>query len=135
MGIQGGGAVKVAKVKTITIAALYNTGNYEHVRYELTVEVPNGVNAKDALLDTTAILAALRPIKQPWNYDSIKARLAKHPDQLTEAEKASREDDLKVIAEFETARVIRAQAIEKLDQLGGRSKRGGGRRETGDVPF
>ena len=30
------------KITKITVGRLHNLGNYEHVRYELTVEVPEG---------------------------------------------------------------------------------------------
>lgn len=52
------------KVTKITIGRLYNLGNYEHVRYELTVEVPEGESAAQAVKGMENILAGLRPMKQ-----------------------------------------------------------------------
>lgn len=124
--------MKTAKVKTISLSALFNTGNYEHIKYEVSVEVPDGVKAKDSFLDLLSILAALRPIKKPYYYDSAKARLMKHHDQLTEMEKEQRTEDHRIVAEYETAKAIRQSAIEKLDKIGGRSKAGGGKIEVNE---
>ncbi|HEU4345898.1 MAG TPA: hypothetical protein VFU31_30470 [Candidatus Binatia bacterium] len=52
------------KVSKITIGRLFNLGNYEHVRYELSVEVPEGESAATAVRGLENILAGLNP-KQP----------------------------------------------------------------------
>lgn len=52
-----------ARVSRLTIGRLYNMGNYEHVRYEISVEVPEGANAGDAMRRLKTILWALRPAK------------------------------------------------------------------------
>lgn len=49
------------KVTKITIGRLYNLGSYEHVRYELTAEVPEGESPATALLGMEKLLAALSP--------------------------------------------------------------------------
>lgn len=48
-------------ITKITIGRLYNTGSYEHVRYELTAEVPQGESPATALLGMEKLLAALSP--------------------------------------------------------------------------
>ena len=53
-----GGQVNVTK---ITIGRLYNLGSYEHIRYELTVEVSQGESPATALLGMEKILTALNP--------------------------------------------------------------------------
>lgn len=50
-------------ITKITIGRLYNLGNYEHVRYELTAEVPQGASAATAVRALENILANLRPDK------------------------------------------------------------------------
>ena len=45
----------------ITIGRLYNLGSYEHVRYEISVEVPEGESAATALLGLEKIITALSP--------------------------------------------------------------------------
>ncbi len=49
------------RVSRITIGRLYNLGSYEHVRYELSVEVAEGESAATAILGMEKIIAALSP--------------------------------------------------------------------------
>lgn len=49
-------------VSKITIGRLYNLGNYEHVRYELTVEVKEGESASAAVIALEKILRGLQPL-------------------------------------------------------------------------
>jgi hypothetical protein len=51
------------RISKITVARLYNLGSYEHVRYELTVEVPEGASATNAIIGVEKILAGLSPLK------------------------------------------------------------------------
>lgn len=57
------------RVSKITIGRLHNLGNYEHVRYEMTVEVPEGESAATALIGAEKILNALAP-KRPCGVPS-----------------------------------------------------------------
>lgn len=50
-------------VSKITIGRLYNLGNYEHVRYEITVDVRAGESATQAATAVEAILENLKPLK------------------------------------------------------------------------
>ena len=51
------------KINKITIGRLYNLGNYEHVRYELTCEVPADGNSETAIIGMERILSAMKPLK------------------------------------------------------------------------
>jgi len=48
-------------VTKITIGRLYNLGSYEHVRYEISVEVKEGESAATAMLGLEKILSELNP--------------------------------------------------------------------------
>lgn len=52
------------RITKITIGRLYNLGNYEHVRYDLTAEVAPGESARKALIGLEKIVMALAPEKQ-----------------------------------------------------------------------
>lgn len=52
-----------ARISKITVGRLYNLGNYEHVRYDLTVEVPEGDDASAAIVALEHIIAGLSPLK------------------------------------------------------------------------
>lgn len=49
------------KATKITIGRLFNLGSYEHIRYEITVEISENDSARDALVGLEKILAALAP--------------------------------------------------------------------------
>jgi hypothetical protein len=49
------------KVIKLTLGRLYNLGSYEHVRYDITVELADGDSAKDALIGLEKIIEALAP--------------------------------------------------------------------------
>lgn len=51
------------KVTKITIGRLYNLGSYEHVRYELTAEVPEGESAAKTVTALERVLSGLSPLK------------------------------------------------------------------------
>lgn len=51
------------KVTKITIGRLYNLGSYEHVRYELTVEVKEGESPATAIMGMEKLIAGLAPIR------------------------------------------------------------------------
>lgn len=51
------------RITKITIGRLYNLGNYEHVRYELTAEIAEGESAATAVTGLAKILNGIRPLK------------------------------------------------------------------------
>jgi len=59
-------------VTKITIGRLYNLGSYEHVRYELSVEVPQGESPATALLGLEKILTALSPKTHTHSRDELE---------------------------------------------------------------
>lgn len=81
------------KVKTITIERLYNLGNYEHIRYGLTVTVLKG-RASKTLVGMERLLEALNP--KPC----VKSRTELRNDGL-HIEKLK--DDLKNLSEEQFA--------------------------------
>lgn len=52
-----------SRVSRISIGRVYNLGNYEHVRYEVTVEVPEGQSASKAIVGLEKIIAGLAPLR------------------------------------------------------------------------
>lgn len=49
------------RISRITIARLHNLGNYEHVRYEVTVELPPGTSPASVLHTLDRLVAELEP--------------------------------------------------------------------------
>ena len=58
-------------ITKITIGRLYNLGSYEHVRYELTAEVPQGESAAVAIIGMEKIIAALSPKTSTHSRDEL----------------------------------------------------------------
>jgi hypothetical protein len=52
-----------ARISRITVGRLYNLGSYEHVRYELALEIPEGASASEAIIGVERLLEALNPSK------------------------------------------------------------------------
>lgn len=64
------------RVSRLTVSRLYNMGNYEHTRYEVSVEVPEGADASEAMRRLKDILWSLRPVKTGDTYSMLRAREA-----------------------------------------------------------
>lgn len=111
-----------SKIARLTLARLYNTGNYEHIRFEISADVPKGGSAKQTLLDMGAILARLKPVKVPYQYEHAKEVVNKLPEQLSEAEKGRMEELTQIVRDYEAAKALRLEALNKLDDVGGSSK-------------
>lgn len=114
------------------MARLYNTGNYEHVRFEVSAEVPPGGSARQTFLDLGAILGRMRPIRRPHELETARATLNKLREELTEVEKSNLERYAELVKEYEGEMALRKLAIERLDDLGGSSKTGGGPSDSYD---
>ena len=50
-------------VSKITIGRLYNLGNYEHIRYEVSVDLENEDDATKAMVGLEKVIAGLAPIR------------------------------------------------------------------------
>lgn len=111
-----------SRITTITVARLYNLGNYEHVRFEISAEVPKGGSPKQTLLDISAIAARLKPVKRPYGYDEAVAVLNKAPEQMTEYEKTHLDEYQEKVTQFSTAKALQKSAFEMLEAVGGTSK-------------
>lgn len=118
------------QIRRITIGRLYNLGNYEHVRYELSVEIGEGRSAALALRNTLRLLKAVNP-KPPipaYEYERAKLQIEKPDDwhknieDKTQQTKVRREmvvEAKKAVKKFETWVNRRHAAEMVLDDIGG----------------
>lgn len=51
-------------ISKITIGRLFNLGNYEHIRYEVTVDIAYGESAAQAVRGLENIMAGLKPVEK-----------------------------------------------------------------------
>lgn len=77
-------------VTKITIGRLYNLGSYEHVRYELTCEIPTGESPATAIIGMENIIDALNP-KEPEGVLSV-SDLKRMADMIAAIKELSDED-------------------------------------------
>lgn len=105
------------RVSRITIGRLHNLGNYEHVRYEISVDVPPG-NAPSAVLhELEKVLADLKPRSPVTAFDVQNARKG-----LADPDSAHNHDYYRrQIARHEEWQQTRDAALKRFEQLGGSS--------------
>ncbi len=119
------GAPTSPVVTALTVARLHNLGNYEHVRYDVTVAIPADASPGDVLTDVTAMLDDLRPNKtSPYELKHARDILAQPVPAEAEQEEADRIHTRRQHAQnlvdrhdAEERRLARARAA--FDKLGG----------------
>lgn len=57
------------RVTKITIGRLYNLGSYEHIRYEVTVDVPLGTSAGKTMIALERLMNGLAPESKSYTQD------------------------------------------------------------------
>jgi hypothetical protein len=120
--LKGEGEMKEAKVRVsrLTIGRLFNTGNYEHVRYELTIEIQDGVSVRAVLKAAELALDGLNP-KEPFSeFDLRQAReiISKPSGQLNQWDLSNLEAYKQRIAAYDAWMSKRQDARVSLDKLG-----------------
>lgn len=109
------------RVSRITIGRLYNLGNYEHIRYELSVDVPEGTKPSKAFIGAMRVLRAANP-KPPcsaWELERARIAVAKDGKDRSEDEKANLKLYQERVAAHELWRKQREAALTLLDTMGG----------------
>lgn len=125
------------RISRITIGRLHNLGNYEHIRYEVTVELPPGTSPASVLHATEQMLNGLDP-KAPHSAHEVlgaQRELAKPaprmadfvdgrdhyntPEQRLESANNDRERALKIVNRHNEWRRGRDAAHRRFDELGG----------------
>jgi len=53
-----------SKVRTITLGRLYNLGNYEHIRYEIAVDLDPAEDPSEMLIGLSRIMESLKPLEK-----------------------------------------------------------------------
>lgn len=110
-----------ARVSKITVGRLHNLGNYEHVRYEIAVDVPEGASATQTLSNVERVLAGLDPKPPVSEYDLQRANtaLAKPMEEWPEWERDNVDAYVSYIAKDAAWRAEQKLAREALDDIGG----------------
>ena len=78
------------KVKELTVARLFNRGDYEHERIEVKVEIGENENPGNALTVLRTVLGKLRPIPERIITEAEEARRWLSLDKTTKIKEKSR---------------------------------------------
>lgn len=124
------------RISRITLGRLHNLGNYEHVRYEVTVELPPGTSPASVARELEDTLNSLEP-RQPvsdWDLRQAVKTLAlpepvlapkddddpfESPQDVLRRKKADREQARLHIERHEAWVKSRDAALRRFDALGG----------------
>lgn len=117
-----------ARVVRVGIGRLYNLGNYEHIRYDLTIEIAEGGDVLDAVSKLRQILRALKPLPK-GGYAETKAKdlVAMAPEDKQKAVEAGRysDDDFikakQLLEKIESRKEKREAALKLFNDLAGAS--------------
>lgn len=114
-------ATPQARVSKITVGRLHNLGNYEHVRYEIAVDIPEGASAAAVMADIENILADLNP-KPPcrdWDLERAQEALKKPESEMAEYELHNIPAHKQTVEKYEEWRKWQMAARAHLDAIGG----------------
>lgn len=107
-----------AKVIRVAIGRLHNLGNYEHIRYDVTVELneSEASNPGEVINKLERLLGALAPIKKDFDYQRAV-------EFLSDPQNANRDDQTlelykKRVERFELRKKRRTSAIQAFADLG-----------------
>ena len=110
-----------AKVTRIAIGRLHNLGNYEHIRYDVTVDLTNGENPGLIIHRLEKLLGALKPIKEDWDYKRAKEILS-DPEKVKDEPARNVEIYQQRVATHDKAVARRERALVLFGALGGASQ-------------
>lgn len=109
-----------ARVSRFTIGRLYNLGSYEHIRYELSIDVPEGASAKEAFDHAMSILGRLNPKPPVDSYALGTATrvLASPAADLSEWEAQELTKYREVVAKYDAWKAEKDAVSKELDAIG-----------------
>ena len=126
-----------SRITSISISRLYNLGNYQNIKYDLSAEVGPGESASEIFKELHFILSSLRPLARPHCLDDYERAVKKPTSEQGEYEKAHLQEWAEDIATYNERKRRRDQSVLKLNELGGSSfwKDAKANWETDDEPF
>ena len=110
-----------AKVTRIAIGRLHNLGNYEHIRYDITVDLSNGDNPGLIIARLEKLLSALKPVTTDYEYQRA-LRIMSDPEQTKDETARNLEIYKQRIEKRDKAVARRERALILFGALGGASE-------------
>ena len=109
------------RISKILVGRVHNLGNYENIRYEITVDVGTNENPADVVTKLETTLEDLQAVSGVSDYDlrRSKAILEKPESELEEFDRERLEFHRRRIAEHKAAFERRKNAKQQLAKFGG----------------
>lgn len=108
-------------VSRITVARLHNLGNYEHLRYEITLDLPEEADPGHVLEEVSGVLEDLAPVpKADWHLKQARENIAKHPAERDEYDIRNLPAHTKAVEEHDEKKRRHDAAAARLTALGGK---------------
>lgn len=110
-----------SRISRITVGRVHNLGNYENIRYEVTVDVADGDNPAEILNSLETTLEDLQATSGVDSYDlrRAKAALEKPASELDEVDLRNLDAFKQRVEKHDTAMARRNEAKEALNRFGG----------------
>jgi hypothetical protein len=126
-----------SRITRITVARLYNIGNYEHIRYELTAEVPEGCSAKAAMGNLVKIIRNANPKAPCTRSELLAAResISKPLAKMINSDHVNAKYYRNIIDNFEKWQKGREEALRLLEKFGGKSDHKDAKLDWEDTPW
>lgn len=90
------------RVTRLSVGRLCNLGNYEHIRYEVTVDIPEGADVKKTLVHIEWALNTLakRCPVEGWRLVAAKNALVRPEEDLTDTDREHMDDHKKIMGRY-----------------------------------
>lgn len=113
--------VKCGRVTHVAVSRLYNLGNYQNIKFDLSAEIPAGASAQETFRRLNLILQDLAPFKKFEGYEvkRLEDLRKKTRDELSQFEKDQIEELQSKESDFNTRRARRTAALQAIDDIGG----------------
>lgn len=113
---------KCGKVTSLSVSRLYNLGNYQNVKFDLTVQVGPGESASQTFTNVMWIINQLRPLRVPECQESYENAIKLPAETQSEYQKQHLEEWASEMTTWAEKKRRRAEAVAAFDDLGGVSK-------------
>ena len=126
---------KYGRISRFAISRLYNMGNYENCKFELTVDLRTGEDATESFRNAFWILKMLAPLRVPSCKDEYERAIKATDEEQSEWQKNHIKEWAEEMAAFSEKKRLRTVALKAFSELGGVSKHTDAKNEWDDVPF
>lgn len=106
-----------ARVTSIAVSRLFNTGNFTNARYDISAEVPPGVSASETITHISKILEAMRPISSPSCMGSYLQAIKRKESELSNYEIENMPAWKEQMAEFYAKKAARNKTVIEISVI------------------